>query len=160
MNHFHYLSASFITGRSGIIIPFIFGMVLVFIGLSGCSNNSDSSAASSKSPTPVYPSDCNRASGYFWSELMGDCVELFQVARKLKAVSENVNKHGSVFVVINADSSRVEMYMPFTRQETIIMEKVASSSPSRWKNEQYTLIDDPAMRLMEGEQILYEEQLQ
>lgn len=135
-------------------IPLV--LMLLWIGFSGCKNKAEAPALP-ETPVPVQPSDCNRASGYFWSELKGDCIELFAIARKLKPASGKVNQHGSVLVVFNTDSSKVEMYMPFTRQETIIMDQVSSSHPVRWKNDQYTLIDYPAMQLMEGEEILYQE---
>jgi hypothetical protein len=155
MKQQYKLSSSFFSIWFGITL---LGFHFLLIGFSGCKNKAET-PAQTESPPLVSPTDCNRASGYFWSELQGDCIELFRIARKLKAASDKVNKHGSVLVVFNADSSRVEMYMPFTRQETIIMDKIDSSIPDRWANEQYTLINSPAMQLMEGEELLYQEQV-
>jgi hypothetical protein len=120
--------------------------------------------ACKETPTPaapevseVKPEDCNRESGYFWSEVRKDCVLLFRDALKMKPAHPDARQHGSVFVIFSADSSQAEVRMPFERF-IYIYDRQGPRGAKVWTKDAFTVdCRGEACRFLEGEKMLYRE---
>lgn len=100
----------------------------------GCGDPPPAETESGPPAPTVNPEDCNRSSGFFWSEVRGDCVALFTEATRLRPAHPDANQKGSVFVVFGADSSRAEVWIPFERNTRIYERKGNARSWTDGKN--------------------------
>lgn len=136
----------------------LFPLILIASLLAACQEQPAAPAAPAVVETQ--PEDCNREAGYFWSELNKDCVQLFRDALKMKPDHPEARQHGKVFVVFNADSSRAEVWYPFERF-TYIFEREGRKGSLRWVKDSLAVdCRGAACVYLEGEKVLYREQLQ
>jgi hypothetical protein len=67
---------------------------------------------------------CITATGATWSELAKECIQLFNIAKRLNPV--DVRKGDAVisaFVLFNDDQSKVELFLPDNDRKSIILNK-------------------------------------
>lgn len=132
-------------------IPALFALLLIV----SCQEVETPPAPAPSAPQ-VKPSDCNGASGAFWSTLRQDCVSLFRESPKLQPVHPDAKQHGSVFAIFNADSSQVEVWMPFERF-TRVMPREGGRTARVWGDERGQLRCEGLCQYEEAGQVLYRE---
>lgn len=123
------------------------------LALAAC-NNQKSSSSNNNEPSKAENPDtivnksiggstdkhgCLTGAGQTWSEMKQDCIQIFNVGKRLNPVE---TKQGdmivSAFVVFNSDKSKAELFVPDV-QQTIILNK---SEGNTYKNDTYKLTAD------------------
>ena len=74
---------------------------------------------------------CLTSAGYQWSELLKDCIRPFEKGVKLAGMEEKNSTMGA-YLVFNADSSKVELFMP-GEDTNLILPRTETS----WKNHEF-----------------------
>jgi hypothetical protein len=105
--------------------------------VAGCDTRSQQDAGSAAVPK-VHPDDCNKTSGFFYSELRGDCVSLFRESPKLKPIDPDAPQGGSVFVIFSEDNERLELWLPFSRMRKPVLLRTKKGL-DEWADDLYTL---------------------
>lgn len=127
------------------------------VWISGCGDTPEpKTTEENTNPSGLRPDDCNTTSGYIWSSLYKDCVNIFKEARKLKPAHPDANQHGSVFVLFGKDDHQVEVYYPFERGSTVY-QKVKGSKIPRWRSDDRTVECQDRCIFLENEKMLYAE---
>lgn len=138
-----------------------FAYLVIFISMGwifGCEDTPEPAPADEETTTAsaLNPEDCNTTSGYIWSSLYKDCVNIFKEARKLKPAHPDANQHGSVFVLFGKDDLQVEVYYPFERGSKLY-QKVKGAKVPRWKNDDRVVECPGRCVFLEKEKMLYAE---
>lgn len=53
---------------------------------------------------------CRPSAGYSWSELLGECVRLWEVSAKIHYCKPNGNTYQAIYAIASPDSARLETY--------------------------------------------------
>jgi hypothetical protein len=126
-----------------------------FLFLGGCAP-SDNAAEQKEALPAVKPSDCNRTSGFFYSQLRKDCVQLFRESPKLKPTPENPNPRGAVLFILSEDEGRAEIWLPFHNGDNpVLQRRKAGGSIPEWRNERFILKKEDRWAFYEGDQLLF-----
>ncbi len=70
---------------------------------------------------------CLTSAGYQWSALLNDCIRPFEKGVRLDPTADNPTT-GMTCLVFNADSSKVEVFMPQMEQRPILERQMPSES--------------------------------
>lgn len=73
---------------------------------------------------------CIASAGYQWSELLQDCIRPFEKGTRLKSTHESTIV--AAYLVFNADSSKVELYLPKEKSHPILNRKVTIDKETIW----------------------------
>jgi hypothetical protein len=126
---------------------------ILFTG--GCAP-SDTAPKQEETLPAVKPADCNRTSGFFYSQLRKDCVQLFKESPKLKPTPENPNPRGSVLFILSEDEARAEIWLPFYNGDNPILQRSRNSgSIPEWRDERFILRKEERWSFYEGDELLY-----
>ena len=121
----------------------ILGMVASITCLSSCGNKSTTQATNeaTNEKTAVVNrvgSDrdehgCIASAGYQWSELLKDCIRPFEIGIKMASAVDKEST-SAAYLVFNADSSKVEVFLPQEKNHPILQVS-ASGNDKIWAND-------------------------
>lgn len=91
---------------------------------------------------------CLTSAGETWSELLQDCIRVFEVGQRLHPVKTSEGEAViSAFAVFNADQSKVELFLPETESVTVLDQ----AEDQLYKNEVYTYNVETSELYISGE---------
>lgn len=108
------------------LIP-IFAVLL----LSSCANKNMTSQMVGNDRDPH---GCIPSAGYSWSEVRKDCIQVFNDG--VQVVDSRCDSTLATYAVFASDSSRVEIFAPYTEKNAILSRKGKSGT---WTNGKQTL---------------------
>ncbi len=76
---------------------------------------------------------CIASAGYQWSELLKDCIRPFEKGTRLKSTDPNATS--AAYLVFNADSSQVELFLPKEKKHPILTRKGTANEEMIWNGE-------------------------
>lgn len=95
---------------------------------------------------------CKGSAGYTWSELKQNCIRIFEDGVKMTAVDTSLDQTTAAFAVFNADSSKVELFIP-TASNGIILNKTEAGM---WADSLYVFTSkDQQCEIQKGKSLLY-----
>ena len=130
------------------------GMFLLFVACVGCNSKQSQQKEGDKLQVVGNAKDdhgCLISAGYQWSELLKDCIRPFEKGMKLKGETKS-NETMAAYLVFNADSSKVEVFMPKGHP---ILSRTAERTT--WKNDGKisVKVDKDAWMVQEGSEVLF-----
>ncbi len=103
---------------------------------------------------------CIASAGYQWSELLKDCIRPFEKGIKLISATDEFSQFAS-FLIVNADSSKVEVFMPKTKERPILIRQKPQASVEIWKAENHptlsVTLSKGKWKLLENDEVIYEQ---
>ena len=75
---------------------------------------------------------CISSAGYSWSELLQDCIRPFEKGVRLNSTAEEHSL--AAYLVFNADSSKVEVFLPGKEKRPILHRKKSAEGEDMWVN--------------------------
>jgi hypothetical protein len=115
------------------------GAVLFFA--IGCSQNSTKVAPKTDSVKVVGGDKdehgCIHSAGYTWSAAKNNCIRIWEEGVRMEEVviAPAVSSTSSSFVVFNADSSKVELFMPSSNNPILISKNENCKNCKSWSND-------------------------
>lgn len=97
---------------------------------------------------------CKGSAGYTWSVLRNECVRIFEVGIRLDPKDPTLDQTLSAFVVLDKDSSQVELYIPQLDGSRLLKK---AQETGTWSDENWTLTQQQGtFTLKEGEKMRYQ----
>ena len=142
----------------------------VAIGTSVCAQTpkKQSKAAKVATPTtvdaPMVGNDadehgCKPSTGYTWSVVKNECIQVFNSGIRLDAQAANLDKTLSAFIVFKSESddAQAELYLPSVKK-TILLAKDKKNGAGKWTNANYVLSQWKGMYTLENKKkkVLYQ----
>ena len=78
---------------------------------------------------------CIASAGYQWSELLKDCIRPFEKGIRMYATNEDESSFAA-YLVFNADSSQVELFLPKEEQRPILTRETNAENGMLWINKE------------------------
>ena len=92
---------------------------------------------------------CIGSAGYTWSVLRRECVQVFEVGQRLNPTEQNPNEAViSAFVILNADKTKAELFLPNEKQSIILTKK-----GNVFSHEKYQYSDEKNLISLKGKTI-------
>ena len=131
----------------------LFSMIVLFACNSGQKNNSAESADQQYAVEQGVGNDkddhgCITSAGETWSELKQECVQVFNVGKRLNPVVEEGDAIISAFVLFNDDNSKVELFLPDNETGSTILEQ---SENDVYQNDVYKYVAEESSLYVNGE---------
>lgn len=71
---------------------------------------------------------CQTTAGYTWSQLEGDCIRVFESAKRFDPVENDGNAVMSAFVIFEEDGNRAELFVMSEEKPVILTRKAEGES--------------------------------
>ena len=94
---------------------------------------------------------CIASAGYQWSELLKDCIRPFEKGIRMKSTFGGENT-SAVYLVFNADSSEVEVFLPKGEPRPILSREQADKNEETWTSKTGSPL---SVKYEEGEWCIY-----
>ena len=92
---------------------------------------------------------CTGAAGQSWSELKGECVQIFNVGQRLNPIQAKEGQAViSAFVLFNTDKSKLELFLP--EDKNVILSK---SEENIYKNGKYQFNSTASTLYINGKKV-------
>lgn len=95
---------------------------------------------------------CKGSAGYTWSELKQNCIRVFEEGVKMTAADATLDQTTAAFAVFNADSSKVELFIP-SASNGIILSKTETG---KWADSVFVFsAKGQQFEVQKGKSLLY-----
>lgn len=75
---------------------------------------------------------CIASAGYQWSEILKDCIRPFEKGTRLSSSDEKQDL--AAYLIFNADSSKVELFLPSQKSHPILSHKITTGNETIWNS--------------------------
>lgn len=120
-------------------------LLVGLMGLTACGNRNNKQAKEKGEDviveTALTVDDCNGEDGYVWSEMEQNCIRPFEVGIPMLKLKAEDSYHVA-YVVFNADSTRVEIFLPEGEKTRILDRRALPKGGYAWNVE-----DDDTLNL-------------
>jgi hypothetical protein len=95
---------------------------------------------------------CKGSAGYTWSELKQNCIRIFEDGVKMTAADATLDQTTAAFAVFNADSSKVELFIPLVANGIIL----SKTEAGKWADSVYVFsAKEQQCEIQKGKSLLY-----
>jgi hypothetical protein len=95
---------------------------------------------------------CKASAGYTWSELKQNCIRIFEDGVKMTVADSTLDQTTAAFAVFNADSSKVELFIPSVSNGIIL----SKTDTGNWADSVYVFsAKGQQFEIQKGKSLLY-----
>ena len=105
---------------------------LIIFAFTACNNPNKNNSSKKTEEQPTIGGDkdehgCLISAGETWSELMQNCIQIFNIGQRLNPIEVNDEEAViSAFILFNEDKSKLELFLP-NEKATVILDKTEDS---------------------------------
>lgn len=95
---------------------------------------------------------CKGSAGYTWSEIKQNCIRIFEDGVRMSAADTTLDQTTAAFAVFNADSSKVELFIPSVSNGIIL----SKTEAGKWTDSVYVFsAKGQQCEIQKGKTLLY-----
>ena len=137
---------------------YVIGALLFAVGFTACKSATEKKESNPRTQIIGNAKDehgCLTSAGYQWSALLKDCIRPFEKGIKLTGQKQE-QATLAAYLVFNADSSKVEVFMPGKKVRPILTRE-QSSSQKNWKGDGTIVVSNQGRQwlITDGETLLF-----
>ncbi len=140
-----------------IVLLALLGNLILLAGCTSKNSKSGTAAADTTATAQMVGNDrddhdCIGSAGYLWSEVLSECVRIFERGVQLSSATDPAATQ-ACFVLFSADSLRAEAFIPQEAMPTLLDKK----GDGLWKNDEGLSLSrqGQSWQLLRAEEVIY-----